>query len=51
MSDITDIHISDVKLFLTKNNIVSNNIYSDAWKLIQAGATYYPDSVIQWIKR
>lgn len=49
MSDITDIPILDIELFLIKNNIKKKDPYNDAWKLIQTGATYYPDSVIAWM--
>ena len=51
MSDIEDIPILDIELFLRKNNFKSRSkdVYDAAWELMQKGASYYPDSVIQWM--
>lgn len=52
MSDVTDIPIEDIKLFLSKNDINTSNgdLYNIAWKLIKSNkAKYYPDSVVEWM--
>lgn len=51
MTDIKDIPIHDIELFLNKNNIqfTKNTIYDEAFKLMQKGTTYYTDSIIEWM--
>lgn len=48
--EITNIPRRDIDLFLSKNKIRSqNDPYGEAWKLIEKGADFYPDSVIEWM--
>jgi hypothetical protein len=54
MTSITDIPISDIKLFLSKNNVAfnTNTAYDTTWKLLQKGVNFsnYNNSIIEWLK-
>ena len=51
MTDIKDIPIHDIELFLKKNGAKfnKNTAYSDAFKLMKKGTNYYTDSIIEWM--
>jgi hypothetical protein len=51
MTNIKDIPVHDIELFLNKNNVEfnKNTIYTNALKLMKKGTIYYTDSIIEWM--